>query len=63
MTSKLDDRRSRKTKEAFIDYITTHPDERFWQAIRNFSGYSFVYVSKKLLEGEDLEDTFYWEEI
>lgn len=51
--------RSEKTKKAFIKYLEEHPEERFWQAVRNFSGYNFVLVRN---DTETPEDTFYWEE-
>lgn len=50
--------RSKKTKEAFIKYLEEHPEERFWQAVRNFSKYSVVLVGN---HGEPLMDTFYWD--
>lgn len=27
----------------FTAYCEQHPEERFWQALRNFSGYAFIY--------------------
>lgn len=56
--------RSEKTKQAFIDYLEEHPDERFWQAVRNFSGYPFILASEQ--PPADLPyqlDTFHWEEL
>lgn len=50
-----------KTRVDFIRYLVDHPDERFWQAVRNFSGKGFVYVSDKLTDDPEIEDTFYWE--
>ncbi len=35
--------------KSFIAYCEKHPEERFWQAIRNFSGYAFIYGQE---EGE-----------
>ena len=35
-----------KNKEklvSFIRYCLDHPDERFWQALRNWSGYYFIF--------------------
>ena len=43
----------------FITYCYEHPEERFWQALRNWSGYRFVQVWNGL--GEEPTDTFYWE--
>jgi len=41
---------------SFNLYCEAHPEERFWQALRNWSGYYFVYGVK---EGGKIEDTFY----
>ena len=46
-------------KQDFITYLEAHPDERFWQALRNWSGHAFILVADDL-DGET-EDTFYWE--
>lgn len=56
--------RSEKTKKEFIALMEANPDWRFWQTVRNFviDKYGFVYVSKDLWEGDDLHDTFNWEE-
>lgn len=52
----------------FVKYCEAHPDERFWQALRNWSNHSFVYVSNTprynidmKREHEYLTDTFYSE--
>lgn len=42
----------------FIDYTKKHPDERFWQALRNWSGFAFIGAGSSL---DNLEDTFYFE--
>ena len=53
-----------RTRAAFEAYLQLHPDERFFQAVRNFTGAhlksdsNFVSVGSK---PEELEDTFYWE--
>ncbi len=56
--------RSQKTKEAFIKYLEEHPEERFWQAVRNFSGYGFILARNYSDAENDVStiDTFYWEE-
>ncbi len=56
----MDEIRSAETKEAFIKYLADHPEERLWQAVRNFSGYSFILASD-ILPVEGQLDTFYWE--
>jgi len=45
--------------ESFILYCHTYPEQRFWQALRNWSQYNFIYGSKELINQPDLEDTFY----
>ena len=57
--------------KSFQEYCLANPDQRFWQQIRNFSGYRFIYGQKLgdlIAEAEDaegrpvaLEDTFYLE--
>ena len=42
----------------FYIYCLQHPEQRFWQALRNWSGYEFIYGFK-----EKLEDTFYIDEV
>lgn len=57
--------RDNKTKEAFIEYLDKHKDERFFQAIRNFAGeylgdeFNFIYSSKMAIDVS--HDTFYLE--
>lgn len=45
--------RNSKTLADFIKYCEEHQYERFWQALRNWSGHGFIFADK--------EDTFYWE--
>ena len=58
--------RSPKTKKAFIKYLKEHPEERFWQALRNFSGFHFIYGCNDFVyqmpKSIKLVDTFYEEE-
>ena len=64
--------RDRMTKWKFFEYLQFHKDERFFQAIRNFTGEymdndaNFLFVSKYSLEDyirhyDKFYDTFYWE--
>jgi hypothetical protein len=59
--------RNGKLLESFAGYCKQHPEERFWQALRNWSGRNFVFVSDTgphdlmTFSTTDLEDTFYWE--
>lgn len=51
------------TKHLFFKYLDSHPDERFFQALRNFSRehfgeFSFIGHSA---DGEKYKDTFYLE--
>jgi hypothetical protein len=48
--------RNGRTLFDFVCYCICHPDERFWQALRNWSGYDKILVNT-----EDGVDTFYWE--
>jgi hypothetical protein len=50
--------RSAKTKKAFLKYLKEHPNERFYQAVRNFSPFPFILGS----DGQSTIDTFYEEE-
>lgn len=43
----------------FYNYVIEHPEERFWQAIRNWSGYNFIYGSMQGVQSDGLHDTFY----
>ena len=44
----------------FVAYCEAHPHERFWQALRNWAGWSFILASEKKQDEPDLFDTFYW---
>jgi len=50
--------------QEFTEYCAKNPGERFWQALRNWSGYANIYGLPKLADWETadmnkLEDTFY----
>ena len=57
--------RSDPTLTNFIQYCQEHPEERFWQALRNWSGYPFIYIgyqpSYEQHKTFSVMDTFYWE--
>lgn len=54
--------RSRDLLVDFERYCAKHPDERFWQALRNWSGFAFIYGTRKISHIEQgIEDTFYFE--
>lgn len=42
----------------FVAYCQANPTMRFWQAIRNWSGFPFIYATGG---GGEVQDTFYWE--
>lgn len=56
-----------EAKQSLIKYLQESKDERLWQAIRNWSGYSFILVADSYAENdisfnpETIEDTFYKE--
>lgn len=60
--------KNKKLLKSFVDYCTAHPELRFWQALRAWSGaeailYRQVTPKKEAGVGVfDLEcrDTFYW---
>ena len=52
--------KSRKELSSFIDYCLDNPEQRFWQCLRNWSGYNFIYGSNTP-ENINLEDTFHKE--
>lgn len=47
----------------FVRYCREHPEERFWQALRNFSGYWYIFA--ETFENDEGEtrvlDSFNWE--
>lgn len=47
----------------FVAYCKAHPTERFWQAVRNWSGHNFIMAAntRELNHPDcDIKDTFYW---
>ena len=50
--------RNQKVLDSFIEYCHNHPTERFWQALRNWSKYNFIFAANNR---EHPHDTFYWE--
>lgn len=43
---------------SFINYCHNHPDERFWQALRNWAELSYLIADFNSIK----DDTFYWTE-
>jgi hypothetical protein len=54
--------KNREKLLSFIEYCLEHPEERFWQALRNWAKVDFIFTHKgsldDILVGE-LRDTFY----
>lgn len=49
--------------QSFIIYCTQHPDQRFWQALRNWSGAPYIFMGDKLgAEVQGGRDTFYFKD-
>ncbi len=54
--------KSAELLHSFQQYCYAHPDERFWQALRNWCGWPFIFVGKNLPPIQmEHRDTFYWE--
>ena len=58
--------RNGKVLADFVKYATSHPRQRFWQLLRNWSGASYILFSRAMPESCDIGsneevDTFYWE--
>ena len=50
-----------KKLRKFVLYCLDHPNERFWQALRNWDDSAFIFRQREYQEGmtQQLEDTFY----
>jgi hypothetical protein len=49
--------------DAFTAYCEAHPNERFWQALRNWTKVPSIYVGDDShCDDVSLVDTFYWED-
>jgi hypothetical protein len=55
--------KSENLLNSFTYYCKANPELRFWQALRNWSGFSFIYISNRSADDPKfkLEDTFYFE--
>jgi hypothetical protein len=51
--------RNAELLEESARYCREHPEQRFWQALRNWSGASYVQVVA--IGKKDLRDTFHFE--
>lgn len=57
-----------RTLASFVVYCLSHPQLRFWQALRNWSGYHSIVASDADIFGVNepidravLRDTYHWE--
>ncbi len=53
--------KNRKLLMSFVNYCAKHPEERFWQALRNWSGFLFIYALEPYAGRNRMIDTFYFE--
>jgi hypothetical protein len=54
--------RNSEVLASFVAYCEANPEQRFWQALRNWTKYNFVLVSNQPPSPwAGFEDTFYWE--
>lgn len=53
--------KSEKLLTKFIAYCVAHPGERFWQALRNWSGASSITYTSAFNDEYKSRDTFYFE--
>jgi len=51
--------KSKELLSSFVIYCLLHPEQRFWQALRNWSGFHFIYGSDEPDKAQI--DTFYLE--
>ena len=55
--------KNEKLLKSFSKYCAEYPEQRFWQALRNWAEIPFIYAgtkpSSEIIGGQD---TFYWEE-
>jgi hypothetical protein len=55
--------RNSRVLASFVAYCEAHPHERFWQALRNWSGYHLILAADedKVFKMARCMDTFNWE--
>jgi hypothetical protein len=58
--------RNSEVLASFVAYCESHPEERFWQALRNWTRYSLILAvpvgDGYLSDGDGFRyDTFHWE--
>lgn len=58
----MEENKNKKLLEEFVEYCNKHPEQRFWQALRNWSGFYHLYGNKFISEDTGyFVDTFYFE--
>lgn len=59
--------RNQKSLESFAEYCISHPQEKFWQAVRNWSDTPFILKADSVdfendeISYNNIRDTFYEE--
>ena len=53
--------RNSEVLKDFVAYCKANPEQRFWQALRNWSGYNFIFAKDAKEYDDHGYDTFYWE--
>jgi len=57
--------KNKKQLSSFVTYCLANPDERFWQALKNWSGFNFIFGSfaNQFDDYTKLKDTYNLEDI
>ena len=60
--TKTNGMKNKETLDSFVKYCKAHPEQRFWQALRNWSGYDSICATRydSTIDDEYALDTFYW---
>lgn len=57
--------KNKEILDSFVQYCNENPELRFWQALRNWSGFNFIGANNSSFEEDVFDngwvDTFYWE--
>jgi len=53
--------KSKNLLRSFTEYCVLHPEQRFWQALRNWAKQDFIFFGNGPKEDPELTDTFYIE--
>lgn len=64
MSSPVKESRNAKVLASFMAYCKANPEQRFWQALLNWSGALFIFaeLGGGIENMGGLRDTFNWEE-